>query len=33
MKHTWIALLVGLLGSAMTCASLRAQATAQGCYE
>ena len=29
MKHTWIALLVGLLGSAMTCASLRAQATAQ----
>src|SRR5947199_2158337 len=29
MKRTWIALLVGLLGSAMTCASLRAQATAQ----
>src|SRR5437016_9506166 len=29
MKRTWIALLVGLLGSAMTCASVWAQATAQ----
>src|SRR6266516_4797871 len=29
MKRTWIALLVVLVGSAMTCASLRAQATAQ----